>query len=86
MNSFLSSRTSISNLLYDFENVFPKDLPPLRGIEHQIDFVTASQIPNRPLHVGAILKKQRICKDNLGSFLKKVWKKKEHEYILHTMH
>ncbi|XP_070018272.1 uncharacterized protein [Nicotiana sylvestris] len=38
----------------DFEDVFPEDLPkglpPLRGIEHQIDFVLASQIPNRPAY------------------------------------
>ena len=36
--------SSISSLLQDFENVFPEDiangLPPLRGIEHQIYFVS----------------------------------------------
>ncbi|XP_070057052.1 uncharacterized protein [Nicotiana tomentosiformis] len=36
------------------KNVFPEDipngLPPLRGIEHQIDFVPRSQIPNRPAY------------------------------------
>ncbi|XP_070005302.1 uncharacterized protein, partial [Nicotiana sylvestris] len=40
--------------LQDFEDVFPEDipngLPPLRGIEHQIDFVPGSQIPNRPAY------------------------------------
>ncbi|XP_070037857.1 uncharacterized protein, partial [Nicotiana tomentosiformis] len=44
----------ISSLLQDFEDVFPEDipngLPPLRGIEHQIDFVPGSQIPNRPAY------------------------------------
>ncbi|XP_070056635.1 uncharacterized protein [Nicotiana tomentosiformis] len=38
----------------DFEDVFPEDipngLPPLCGIEHQIDFVPGSQIPNRPAY------------------------------------
>ncbi|XP_075109109.1 uncharacterized protein LOC142180905 [Nicotiana tabacum] len=38
----------------DFEDVFPGDLPkglpPLGGIEHQIDFVLGSQIPNRPAY------------------------------------
>ncbi|XP_070046662.1 uncharacterized protein [Nicotiana tomentosiformis] len=42
----------ISNLLQDFEDVFPEDLPnglpPFRGIEHQTDFMPGSQIPNRP--------------------------------------
>uniref|UniRef100_A0A1S4A3R9 Retrotransposon gag domain-containing protein n=1 Tax=Nicotiana tabacum TaxID=4097 RepID=A0A1S4A3R9_TOBAC len=38
----------------DFEDVFPENipygLPPLREIEHQIDFVPGSQIPNRPAY------------------------------------
>ncbi|XP_047259435.1 uncharacterized protein LOC124891964, partial [Capsicum annuum] len=35
----------------DYKDVFPKELPqglpPLRGIEHQIDFVPGSQSPNK---------------------------------------
>ncbi|KAH0667855.1 hypothetical protein KY290_027485 [Solanum tuberosum] len=38
----------------NFDDVFPDDtpkgLPPLRGIEHQIDFVHGSQLPNRPAY------------------------------------
>ena len=38
--------------LQEFEDVFPKkmpnELPPIRGIEHQIDFVSGVAIPNRP--------------------------------------
>uniref|UniRef100_A0A2N9IK70 CCHC-type domain-containing protein n=1 Tax=Fagus sylvatica TaxID=28930 RepID=A0A2N9IK70_FAGSY len=38
----------------EFEDVFPKEmpneLPPIRGIEHQIDFVPGVAIPNRPAY------------------------------------
>ena len=40
------------SLLQEFDDVFPDDtpsrLPPLRGIEHQIDSVPGDSIPNRP--------------------------------------
>jgi hypothetical protein len=39
------------SLLQEFEDVFPEEmpneLPPIRGIEHQIDFVPGAAIPNR---------------------------------------
>ena len=42
------------SLLQGFDDVFPDDapsgLPPLRGIEHQIDFVPIASIPNRPAY------------------------------------
>ncbi|XP_019171906.1 PREDICTED: uncharacterized protein LOC109167337 [Ipomoea nil] len=45
---------SINELLADFSDLFPKEmpkgLPPLRGIKHQIDFVPGSTLPNRPAY------------------------------------
>jgi hypothetical protein len=42
---------SISALLLEYEDLFqeevPSGLPPLRGIEHQIDFIPGSTLPNR---------------------------------------
>jgi hypothetical protein len=42
------------SLLQEFEHVIPKEmpneLPPIRGIEHQIDFVPGAAIPNRPAY------------------------------------
>ena len=44
----------IVNLLQEFKDVFPEELPnglpPTRGIEHQIDFVPGAIIPNRPVY------------------------------------
>uniref|UniRef100_A0A2N9H063 RNA-directed DNA polymerase n=1 Tax=Fagus sylvatica TaxID=28930 RepID=A0A2N9H063_FAGSY len=42
------------SLLQEFEHVFPKEmpneLPPIKGIEHQFDFVPGAAIPNRPAY------------------------------------
>jgi hypothetical protein len=42
---------AVANLLQEYADVFPKDLPsglpPLRGIEHQIDLIPCAQLPNR---------------------------------------
>jgi hypothetical protein len=57
MNACLTPRCvtdippAITKLLQDFADVFPKDLPPglppIRGIEHQIDLIPGAQLPNR---------------------------------------
>src|SRR3989442_505320 len=53
-DSFASLPSSFVSLLQDYKDVFPEDLPsglpPLRGIEHQIDFIPGSSIPNRPAY------------------------------------
>ena len=41
----------VANLLQEYADVFPKDLPPglppLRGIEHQIDLIPGAPLPNK---------------------------------------
>ena len=49
----LDSPSCLTNLVKEFEDVFqdpPKGLPPLRGIEHQIDFILDAFLPNRPAY------------------------------------
>ena len=52
LHSSLSS--GVVSLLQDFDDLFreeiPLGLPPLRGIEHQIDFIPGASIPNRPAY------------------------------------
>jgi hypothetical protein len=42
---------TITNLLQEFKDIFPAEipprLPPLRGIEHQIDLILGASLPNR---------------------------------------
>ena len=52
-NPILSSLPSSFQVLFqEFEDLFPESildgLPPLRGIEHQIDFIPGAQILIRP--------------------------------------
>ena len=46
--------SSVVTLLQDFEDVFPEEtpsgLPPIRGIEHQIDLVPGASLPNKPAY------------------------------------
>jgi hypothetical protein len=50
----LALPSSIVSLLQKYKDVFPEEtlhgLPPIRGIEHQIDFVPGATIPNRPAY------------------------------------
>jgi hypothetical protein len=40
----------VADILQEYANVFPSDvlagLPPLRGIEHQIDLIPGASLPN----------------------------------------
>ncbi|XP_051142151.1 uncharacterized protein LOC127259052 [Andrographis paniculata] len=53
-DSFAHLSPPFVDLLKEFEDVFPDDippgLPPLRGIEHCVDFVLGASIPNRPTY------------------------------------
>ncbi|XP_024010457.1 uncharacterized protein LOC112085473 [Eutrema salsugineum] len=46
--------SDMKSLLQDYEDVFPeenpKSLPPIRGIEHQIDFMPGASLPNCPAY------------------------------------
>jgi hypothetical protein len=45
---------AITNILQEFKDVFPTEippgLPPLRGIEHQIDLISGASLPNRAMY------------------------------------
>jgi hypothetical protein len=48
---------TFANLLHEYMDIFPQDvppgLPPIRGIEHQIDFIPGASLPNRaPYHTN----------------------------------
>ncbi|XP_010525370.1 PREDICTED: uncharacterized protein LOC104803186 [Tarenaya hassleriana] len=51
---FSHESPAISRLLDQFRDVFPEDipagLPPIHGIEHQIDLVPGASLPNRPAY------------------------------------
>ena len=42
---------AVANILQEYADVFPKEmppgLPPIRGIEHQIDLIPGASLPNR---------------------------------------
>ncbi len=62
------------NMLDEFDDVFPNDmpsgLPPLRGIEHQIDFVLGASIPNRAAY-RANPQETKELEDQVRSLLEK---------------
>src|SRR5579883_2959024 len=47
----ISLPPAVTNLLQEYADVFPKEvppgLPPIRGIEHQIDLIPDASLPNR---------------------------------------
>ena len=57
---------SIVKLLAEFQGVFPKELPiglpPIRGIEHQIDLVLGAPLPYKPTY-SLILNIPKRCRE-----------------------
>jgi hypothetical protein len=57
------------SLFQEFEDVFLEEmssgLSPIRGIEHQIDFVLEAIIPNRLAYIGVIRVRPRSFKGKL---------------------
>jgi len=53
-NDLNSLPCEVVSMLQEFDDVFPEEvpdgLPPLRGIEHQIDFIPGASLPNRPAY------------------------------------
>ncbi|XP_071924863.1 uncharacterized protein [Coffea arabica] len=65
--------SAIADLLQEYQDVFPEDipngLPPLRGIEHQIDFIPGSSLPNKApyrTNPAETKEQQRQVEDLLG--------------------
>ena len=50
----LTIPSEVSQLLEKYKDVFPEDLPkglpPIRGIEHQIDLIPGAALPNKPAY------------------------------------
>jgi len=65
----------LSLVLDEFKDVFqepPKGIPPLRGIEHQIDFIQGSSLPNRPTYRSSLEEAKEIQKQ-VNELLEKGW-------------
>ena len=63
-NDLDSSIPSVDvSLMEEFDDIFPEDtpigLPPLKGIEHQIDLVPEASIPNHPAYRSNLEELQR---------------------------
>ncbi|XP_024007253.1 uncharacterized protein LOC112083458 [Eutrema salsugineum] len=66
--------SSISYVWQEFSDVFPEDnpdgLPPIRGIEHQIDFLPRASLPNRPAYKTNPLETKELQKQ-VGELMEK---------------
>ena len=72
--------SSFTKLLHDYEDVFLDDvssgLPPIRGIEHQIDLIPGAPLPNRPAYRSNPEETKEIQKASGGDSRQKMGKRK----------
>ncbi|XP_057999302.1 uncharacterized protein LOC131178358 [Hevea brasiliensis] len=59
--------SSVASLLQDYQDVFPDEvplgLPPIRDIEHQIDFILGAQIPNSPAYRSSLAETKKLQRE-----------------------
>uniref|UniRef100_A0A151UIG7 Transposon Ty3-I Gag-Pol polyprotein n=1 Tax=Cajanus cajan TaxID=3821 RepID=A0A151UIG7_CAJCA len=69
----------VQKLLKEFDYLFPQEvpsgLPPLRGIEHQIDLIPGASLPNRPTYRTNPQETKEI-ESQVDDLLKKGWVQK----------
>ncbi|XP_021764110.1 uncharacterized protein LOC110728769 [Chenopodium quinoa] len=71
----------VKEVLVEYHDVFPDDLPPglppIRGIEHQIDLIPRSQLPNRPAY--------RCTRDEAGELQRQVGELIERGFVRESL-
>ena len=76
MKELLKEFKDVEELLKEFGDVFPKDtphgLPPLRGIEHQIDLIPGASLPNKPAYRSNLEETKEIQRQ-VESLMEKGW-------------
>jgi hypothetical protein len=60
--------STITNLLQDYADVFPKEVPPIRGSEHRIDLISGLPCQTKR-HTGRTQKKPRRFSDKYKNYL-----------------
>ena len=79
----------VEELLKKFWDDFPKDpphgLPPLRGIEHQIDLIRGVFIPNRPAY-RSNLEETKESQRQVERLMKKGWVRESFDPMCYARH